>query len=96
MQLSYAVLERFGSGVDAGSSSATAGNESTQQQQPRSNGNAAAVGRSSIVGKGGSSGNLATTAAASVEYTAFATLVVSTLKVGIHVRQQRSQPVVLP
>eukprot|EP00882_Tetradesmus_deserticola_P033912 GHRQ01038778.1.p1 GENE.GHRQ01038778.1~~GHRQ01038778.1.p1 ORF type:complete len:190 (+),score=78.23 GHRQ01038778.1:58-627(+) len=84
VQLSYAVLERFGLGVDAGSSSA-------QQQQPHSNGTSfntratslspAAVSRSSLVmGKGGSAGSLVSIAAASAEYTAFAPLVVATLK----------------
>jgi hypothetical protein len=78
VQLSYAVLERFGLGVDAGSSSST-----LQQQQPYSNGNAAGGSRLSGIGKSGSSGSLVSIAAASVEYTAFAPLVVSTLKVRV-------------
>jgi hypothetical protein len=79
VQLSYAVLERFGLGVDAGSSSSS----TSQQQQPYSNGNAAAGSRLSGIGKSGSSGSLVSIAAASVEYTAFAPLVVSTLKVRV-------------
>ncbi|WIA22572.1 hypothetical protein OEZ86_009559 [Tetradesmus obliquus] len=77
--LSYAVLERFGLGTDAGSSSQQ--QQQQQQQQPYSNGNAGGgLSRLSAVGKGGSSGSLVSIAAASVEYTAFAPLVVSTLK----------------
>jgi hypothetical protein len=78
--LSYAVLERFGLGADAASSNSSSTISNTQQQQPYSNGNAG-ISRLSAVGKGGSSGSLVTIAAASVEYTAFAPLVVSTLKV---------------
>jgi hypothetical protein len=79
--LSYAVLERFGLGAEADSSTTSSTpQQQQQQQQAYSNGNVA-LSRLSVGAKGGSSGSLVTIAAASVEYTAFAPLVVSTLKV---------------
>lgn len=82
VQLAYAVLERFSLGIDSNSSSQK--QTKTQQQQPYSNGitsrtSSLSMSSSSRVGVSGSS--VAVIASASVEYTAFAPLVVSTLKV---------------